>query len=79
MVQFYQSVSCSSSVVHGSCRSFGSSCSSVAGSVHGSVGSVVQSVYVQLYLSLSLTSIPVQSIKHVSRLFGFFTNGATPI
>ena len=55
-VQFYQSVSCSSSAVHGLFRQFGSSCSSVA----GSVGSVVQYVR-SVLVSLSLTSIPQPS------------------
>ena len=69
MVQFNQSVSYDSSAVHGSCRSFDSSCSSVAGSVGYLCNLCIQSVY-----SLSLTSVVFyQTTKYVRCLLGFFT------
>ena len=69
VVQFSQSVSCSSSAVHGSCRSFVSSCSSVA----GSVGLVVQSICTVCIIAGADQLFPAQTTKHDSRLLGFFT------
>ena len=72
MVQFYQFVSDSSSAVHGSCRSFGSPCRSVA----GSVGSVVQSVRSVCSFAVADQFSTRPGTKHVSRLLGFFTKDA---
>ena len=71
MVQFYQSVSCSLSAVHGSFRSFGSPCSSVA----GSVGSVIQSVRSVCTFTVADQYSPDQITKHDSRMLEFFTIG----
>ena len=75
VVQFSQSVSCSSSAVHGSCRSFGSPCSSVA----GSIGSVVQSIYTVCIIAVADQYSPAQITKHASWMFRFFTNWARSI
>ena len=72
MVQFYQSVSCSSSAVHSSCRSIGSSCRSVA----GSVGSVVQSVRSVCRFAVADQFSTRPGTKHDSRMLEYFTNNA---
>ena len=58
--------------VHGSCRSFGSSCSSVS----GSVGSVVQSVRSVCLFAAADQYSPAQTPKQTSRLLEYFTNDA---
>ena len=72
VVQFNQSVSCSSSAVHGSFRQFGSSYRLIA----GSVGSVVQSVRSVCTFTVADQHSPAQITKHDSRMLEYFTNNA---